>query len=119
MLAFSSHFLDFTQLEPAPWAAALPGVCKWPRQASSELCSPTQRPRGSRWQVACLLTPLPLLAFPEMPAHATATLPLRSHSPASELLGSCHEGRQWRVDARTGKGLRVEPGETALSCGGL
>lgn len=38
------------------------------------------------------MTPLPPLAFPEVPAYATATLPLRSHAPASALLGSCREG---------------------------
>lgn len=109
MLKLGSHLLDFAQLEAAPWAASLPGVCKGPRQASSELRSPTQRPRGSRWQAACSLTPLPPLAFPEVPAHATATLPLRSHAPASQLLGSCREGRQWRVDVRIDRGPGVGP----------
>lgn len=108
MLALSSHLLDFAQLEPAPWAAALPGVCKRPRQAHSAR-QPNAASPGSHWQEACSLTPLPLLAFPEVPAHATATPPLRSHAPASEMLGSCGEGRQWHVDERTDKGPRVGP----------
>lgn len=95
-----------------------PGLQLFPEFASGpdRPARSSAAPRGvlepRAWQVACLLTPLPLLAFPEMPAHATATLPLRSHAPASELLGSCREGRQWRVDVRTGKGLRVEPGDS-------
>lgn len=107
----ASRFLGCAQLQPASTlrCSSFPEFARGPGRPAPSNAGPEAR-AGRR---PVRLTPLPPLAFPEVPAHASATPPRRSHAPASELLGSCHEGRQRRVDARM-----LEPDhETALSCG--